>query len=169
VGCASACNRATSDTDRQPTRFVAFLAKAPLDFLQQPLDDTMYRCASALSVAMLALSFCLPTAAQVQRNFPSNALRGELIVGEIPQVSVNGTPGALAPGARIRGQNNMLQMSGSLVGAKLLVHYTLDTAGQVRDVWILTTEEAAKRPWPRTQLELDKWEFDFAAQTWSKP
>jgi hypothetical protein len=140
---------------------------------QQPLDNTMYRCASAsIATALIAASalvFTLPSAAQVQRNFPPNALRGELIVGDIPEVSLNGATATLAPGARIRSQNNLLQMSGSLVGAKLLVHYTLDTAGQVRDVWILTTDEAAKRPWPRTQLELDKWEFDFAAQTWSKP
>ena len=133
----------------------------------------MYRCASALSqitsAAVLALAFCMPAAAQVQRSFPPNALRGELIVGEIPQVAVNGVQGSLAPGARIRGQNNMLQMSGSLVGAKLLVHYTLDTAGQVKDIWILTPEEAAKRPWPRTTRELERWEFDFSAQTWSKP
>jgi hypothetical protein len=140
---------------------------------QQPLDNTMYRCAPALVATVLtaasALVFSLPSAAQVQRNFPPNALRGELIVGEIPQVSVNGVSGTLAPGVRIRGQNNMLQMSGSLVGAKLLVHYTLDTSGQVRDVWILTAEEAAKRPWPSTVVEAEKWEFDFATQTWSKP
>lgn len=129
----------------------------------------MYRCAPALVVAALALLSALPCVAQVQRNFPPNALRGELTVGEIPQVSVNGVAGLLSPGARIRGQNNMLQMSGSLVGAKLLVHYTLDAAGQVRDVWILTAAEAAKRPWPRTVMELEKWEFDFGAQTWSKP
>jgi hypothetical protein len=140
---------------------------------QQPLDNTMYRCVPAfLTTALIAASallFTLPSAAQVQRNFPPNALRGELIVGETPQVSVNGVSGSLAPGARIRGQNNMLQMSSTLAGAKLLVHYTLDTSGQVRDVWILTAEEAAKRPWPRTVVEAEKWEFDFGAQTWSKP
>ena len=137
----------------------------------------MYRCLTvcrprhifAMPVAALALSFSLSAFAQVQRNFPPNALRGELVVGELPQVSVNGAAGALAPGARIRGQNNMLQMSGSLAGAKLLVHYTLDTAGQVKDVWILTADEAAKRPWPRTLMEAEKWEFDSGAQTWSKP
>ena len=64
----------------------------------------MYRCAPALVVAALALLFALPCVAQVQRNFPPNALRGELTVGEIPQVSVNGVAGLLSPGARIRGQ-----------------------------------------------------------------
>ena len=129
----------------------------------------MYRCFPSVSVATLALFFSLSAFAQVQRNFPPNALRGELVVWEIPQVSVNGVVGELAPGARIRGQNNMLQLSGGLTGAKLLVHYTLDTAGQVKEVWILTSDEAAKRPWPRTVMEAEKWEFDFGAQTWSKP
>jgi hypothetical protein len=149
-------------------RLLACEGKEPVFFLQ-PLDNTMYRCVYALLAAALALFFSLPSLAQVQRNFPPNALRGELVVVDIPQVSINGVSGSLAPGSRIRGQNNMLQMSGSLVGAKLLVHYTLDTSGQVKDVWILTPEEAAKRPWPRTLLEAEKWEFDFGAQTWSKP
>ncbi len=129
----------------------------------------MYRCASALSAATLAFFFSLPCLAQVQRNFPPNALRGELVVGDLPQAKVNGVATTLSPGVRIRGQNNLLQMSGGLTGAKLLVHYTLDGAGQVKDVWILTSEEAAKRPWPRTPIEMEKWEFDFGAQTWSKP
>jgi hypothetical protein len=149
-------------------RLLACEGKGPIFFLQ-PLDNTMYRCVYALSAAALALFFSFPGLAQVQRNFPPNALRGELVVVDVPQVSINGVSGSLAPGVRIRGQNNMLQMSGSLVGAKLLVHYTLDTSGQVKDVWILTPDEAAKRPWPRTMLEAEKWEFDFGAQTWSKP
>ena len=42
---------------------------------------------------------------------------------------MNGNPLRLAPGARIRGQNNMLAMSGSLVGQRLAVHYTLTAHG----------------------------------------
>ena len=128
----------------------------------------MYRC-FALSDVVLALFLSMPIWAQAQRNFPPNALRGELVVGTPPQVSVNGVAGNLSPGARIRGQNNMLLLSDGLVGAKLLVHYTFDTSGEVKDVWILTPEEAAKRPWPRTLVESEKWEFNFGAQTWSKP
>lgn len=128
----------------------------------------MYRC-FALPAVVLAFFLSVPIWAQAQRNFPPNALRGELVVGTPPQVSVNGIAGKLSPGARIRGQNNMLLLSDGLVGGKLLVHYTFDTAGEVKDVWILTPEEAAKRPWPRTLVESEKWEFDFGAQTWSKP
>ena len=135
----------------------------------------MYRCASAKS-SLLAVAFalaasllCLPGAAQVQRNFPPTALRGELVVGVPPQVRLNGDASQLAPGARIRGENNMLQMSGSLEGSKLIVNYTLDTSGQIRDVWILTPDEMRKRPWPKTLLEAQTWVFDSGTQTWAKP
>jgi hypothetical protein len=132
----------------------------------------MYRCASVFFAAALALilsSFSLPSMAQLQRNFPSNALRGELVVGDIPDVKVNGAAGRFSPGARIRGQNNILLLLGGLVGSRYLVHYTLDMAGEVKDVWVLTSEEAAKQPWPSTLLESERWQFDSSAQTWSKP
>jgi hypothetical protein len=60
-------------------------------------------------------------------------------------------------------------LSGGLTGSKLVVHYTLDADGQVQDVWILTADELAKRPWPKTVLEAQAWTFDFATQTWAKP
>ena len=63
----------------------------------------------------------------------------------------------------------MVQMSGALSGAKLLVHYTIDTYGLVKDVWILRPEEAAVRPWPATLEQAQTWTFDPNAQTWSKP
>ena len=136
----------------------------------------MYRCAHAkyssafaVACALATTLWCLPGAAQVQRNFPPTALRGELLVGTPPMVSLNGDASQLAPGARIRGQNNMLQMSGSLEGSRLVVNYTLDMSGQIYDVWILTPEEARKRPWPKTMLDAQAWLFDFGAQTWTKP
>jgi hypothetical protein len=63
----------------------------------------------------------------------------------------------------------MLAMSGSLVGARLLVHYTTDMQGLVSNVWILTPDEAARRPWPTTAQEAQTWSFDPAAQAWTKP
>lgn len=132
----------------------------------------MYRCASATLAVAIAASTALiasPSAAQVQRNFPPSALRGELVVGDPPQILLNGVASQLAPGTRIRGQNNMLQMSGSLSGTRLIVNYTLDLGGQLADVWILRPDELAKRPWPKTLLEAQTWVFDFGAQTWAKP
>jgi len=126
----------------------------------------MYRCVIAASAAFFVAA---PAAAQVQRNFPQNALRGALVVDSPPQVTLNGRPARLAPGARIRGTQNMLEMSGALVGMKLLVHYTLDPEGLVKEVWILTPVEAAKKPWPTATIETQTWTFDPVAQVWSKP
>ncbi len=78
-------------------------------------------------------------------------------------------PARLAPGARIRGQDNLLQMSAALTGVRLPVHYTLDAYGLVRDVWVLRPDEAQVRPWPRSPAEAAAWRFDPIAQTWSKP
>jgi hypothetical protein len=126
----------------------------------------MLRCAFVLAAAaVLAQS----AAAQVARNFPPTALRGELVVGLPPEVSLNGQAARLAPGARIRGQDNMLQMSGALSGARLLVHYTVDPSGLLLDVWILTAAEAAKKPWPTTLKQRTTWVFDPLAQTWTEP
>ena len=59
-------------------------------------------------------------------------------------------------------------MSATLAGTSLLVHYTLDSFGLIKDVWILTPEESAKRPWPTTPDEAQNWEFDPVAQAWTK-
>ena len=110
----------------------------------------------------------LPAMAQAQRNFPADALRGALVVENPPEITLNGQAARLAPGARIRGQSNMLAMSGSLAGQRLLVNYTFDMNGHVKDVWILTPGEASRKPWPSTPEEAARWEFDAAAQTWTR-
>jgi len=126
----------------------------------------VYRCVLVLLASLwIAVS---PAAAQVQRNFPADALRGALVVENVPEITLNGAPARLAPGARIRGQNNLLVMSGSIAGQRQLVHYTVDMQGHVKDVWILTPEEAARRPWPSTPQEAASWSFDSAAQTWTR-
>lgn len=118
-------------------------------------------------VLLIALAAALPSHAQ--RLFERSALRGELVVKAPPEVLLNGKPARLSPGARIRNASNMLQLSGSLLEQKLLVHYRLDSLGQVHEVWILSPTEAAKQPWPRTVAEADKWLFNPTLQTWSRP
>jgi len=125
----------------------------------------MYRCVAAAAAVLFLVA---PASAQ-QRQFPQNALRGALQFVEPPEILLNGQPARLAPGARIRGQNNMLVLSGALSGSKLLVHYTVDIGALVKDVWILTPEEAAKKPWPTNPGEAESWSFDSVAQTWTKP
>jgi hypothetical protein len=126
----------------------------------------MIRCVT-LAAALFASA--LPAAAQMQRHFPANALRGELVVLQPPAALLNGSPARLAPGARIRGENNLLVMSGALANQRLVVHYTLDTTGLLQDVWVLTAAELARRPWPATPEQARTWTFDAAAQSWSRP
>lgn len=126
----------------------------------------MLRCAS-LAVALAA---CLQTAtAQVPRNFPGNALRGEIVVTQPPDLLLNKQPARLSPGARIRGTNNLLQASGGLIGQRLVVHYTLDNYGLLHDVWVLTPAEFARKPWPVTPQQAAAWQFNPAAQAWTRP
>ena len=89
----------------------------------------MLRC--FIAGLTLAVSLASPATAQVQRQFPQSALRGQMIFVNPPEVRLNGAAVVLAPGSRIRGQNNMLEMSGTLTGSKLWVHYTMDTQGSV--------------------------------------
>ena len=125
----------------------------------------MLRCVSLL---IASLTLAMPAFAQLERNFPATALRGELRVLQPPAVTIDGKEARLAPGARIRDQNNLLAMSGSLVDRALAVHYTLEGNGMLLDVWLLTPQELARRPWPKTQEEARNWIFDPVGQSWSK-
>ena len=127
---------------------------------------TMIRRALVV-VGMLGL--CLPVLAQLQRQFPPTALRGEVEFGQPPEVRLNSEPWRLSPGTRIRDLNNMLVLSGSLVGSRHVVHYTIEAPGQIKDVWILRADEIANQPWPRTTKEASDWTFDVIAQRWTRP
>jgi hypothetical protein len=131
---------------------------------------TMLRCVTLACViaATSALTAPLSAHAQQQRVFPATALRGELRIQQPPEVTLNGRPARLAPGARIRGADNLLQMSGALAGQALTVHYTRDDYELLRDVWILTPAERARQPWPATPAEAAAWRFDPVGQTWSR-
>jgi hypothetical protein len=125
----------------------------------------MFRC--ALLVTSLAL---VAAAASAQtRNFPATALRGDFTVSATPEVVLNRKPARLAPGARIRGADNMLLLPGTIANQRLLVHYTLDLHGNILDVWVLTPAEAARKPWPTSQQEAAAWRFNPDQQVWSKP
>jgi len=128
----------------------------------------MFRCAL---VATLATALAWPAAAQIVpgRAFTAQTLRGTLQVTQPPEVLLNGQASRLAPGARIRGADNLLVLSSTVIGQKLLVHYTLDTLGNVHLVWVLTPEEAARRPWPVTMDEAQRWQFNPATQSWTRP
>ncbi len=102
----------------------------------------------ALTAALLSLG--AQVSAQINvRPFPPNAERGAMVVTYPPVIQMNGKPDRLSPGARIRGQNNLLQMSGSLIGQTLLVNFVRTPSGEVHEVWILTEAEAALKLPPK--------------------
>ncbi len=119
--------------------------------------------------ATVALAVAAPAAAQVKRAFPQNALRGVIAFGLTPEVQVNGVSARLAPGARIRDGNNTVVLPAAVTGGRFVVHYTVDTSGLVKDVWILRPEEMAVQPWPTTREQAQTWTFDPVGQFWTKP
>ncbi|WP_232834454.1 hypothetical protein [Rhodoferax ferrireducens] len=94
-------------------------------------------------LVMLWASSLSPASAQsMLRQFPPAAKRGTLLVTAPPEILINGASARLSPGARIKGVNNGLVMSGALVGQSVLVNYVRDGQGQISEVWILSPEEA---------------------------
>ena len=130
----------------------------------------MHRCVMTGLKTMAALALTASAQAQaLHRPFPATALRGELTLSNPPQVLLNGQDARLAPGSRIKGENNLIQLPGTLVGQTLRVNYTLDNYGLIQDVWILTPTERAVDPWPHTLQEAQTWVFNPSSQTWTKP
>ncbi len=128
----------------------------------------MYRC--ALAAIVVATSILAPASAQTLRTFPPNTLRGAMIFGDYPVVSLNGLVTRLSPGSRVRGADNMTVMPPAIAGNKLLVHYTVDVGSNlVKDVWILTPDEAAIKPWPTTLEEARTWSYNPTTRRWTKP
>ena len=126
----------------------------------------MIRCAAVL-LSLASLASSVP--AQVPRLFPPTALRGELVFAQPPDVLLNGTPARLAPGARIRNEENRFEVMGALAGRKQVVHFTRDAGGQLLEVWLLTPSERARQPWPSNEAQAKNWQFDPVAQIWSRP
>ena len=128
----------------------------------------MNRCLKVLAALALAVPALAQAQAQFQRAFPANALRGELQVTQPPEAVLNDQVVRLAPGARIRGGDNLLVMSGAMAGKKAQVVYTIDSYGLLIDIWLLREDETGKL-WPKTREEAAQWSFDPVGQTWTKP
>ncbi len=109
---------------------------------RSPLRTTGWR------IALIATLMGLTVSASAQhsvRPFPANALRGTLQVTNPPEVLLDGRAARMSPGARIRAENNLLVMSGALVGKNLVVNYVRDSQGMLHDVWLLNATEAQQR------------------------
>ena len=104
------------------------------------------------------------------RPFPAQALRGELSITAWPEARLNDQSVRLAPGARVRGADNLLRPPASLTGQTLLVHYTVEaTTGLLMEVWLLNDAERNNRPWPTTPAEARTWHFNPTTQKWARP
>jgi hypothetical protein len=125
----------------------------------------MYRCAL---LAFAASAACVCAHAQTHRPFTKQTLRGELVIQQTPDVTLNGKSARMAPGSRLRGDNNLLLQPASVAGQKLVVHYTVDSFGLLMDIWVLNGAELANKPWPTTAADAAAWTFNAATQTWSK-
>ncbi|MDP3651325.1 MAG: hypothetical protein Q8R67_06545 [Rhodoferax sp.] len=101
---------------------------------------------AAWRIALLTALLCFGASAMAQvttaRPFPPTAKLGAMLITHPPEMLINGQVERLSPGARIRGTNNMLVMSGALVGQSLLVAYVREPLGLVHEVWVLTEAEA---------------------------
>ncbi len=133
----------------------------------------MFRCFLSILTLLFAHSLGaqgLSNQPPLKRNFTEATLRAQVTFLNPPAISLNDQPALLSPGSKIRNQNNLVVLSGSLVGQRFKVHYTVDqTTHQVRDIWILRPEEAAISPWPQSLAEAAAWRFDNATQRWHKP
>ncbi len=82
-------------------------------------------------------------AAAQLRTIPDDAKRGVLSHVQEMIVQIDGAPMRLAPGAQIRDVSNRILLPAAVPPGSL-VKYRLDGDGFVKQVWILTPEEAAQ-------------------------
>ena len=73
-----------------------------------------------------------------------HALRGLLVVGNPPAITLNGKPERLSPGSRIRDTQNRIVFASTLTGQQLVVNYVRESNGMVHEVWLLNPYEQAQ-------------------------
>ena len=106
-----------------------------------------YRSFMSKLLLLLILSFawgCAPVQAQTMRSLPQQGERGTLGQNQaLPEVAIGSKVLRLAPGAIIYDQNNR-----SIVHSQLPsdtdVFYTIDPAGDIQRIYILTEQERAR-------------------------
>jgi hypothetical protein len=96
-----------------------------------------------LAAFALALAAAAASAQLSVRNLPDDARRGYLSFVQTNVVSLDSKELRLAPGAQIRGPNNLLVLPTALP-KNSLVKYQLDGRGNLVRAWILTPQEAAQ-------------------------
>lgn len=108
---------------------------------------TLFIAAGALLAGAGAL---FHTESQAERAFPPMTQRAEMTFVQLPDVLINGTPERLPHNVRVRDERNATVVPGRVNGQKAVVNYLRDRGGTIREVWILSAQEAATplRPQP---------------------
>jgi len=95
--------------------------------------------------ALLVCVCLFATGAHAQlRSIPEQAKDGQIRHLQEMIVSINGVAARLAPGVQIRDQHNRLMLP-TAIPAGAQVKYLLDTDGMVRQVWVLSPDEAKQQ------------------------
>jgi len=107
----------------------------------------------AACALLVGASMVFHQEARAERGFPLKTERAEMKFIELPDVLLNGKPERLAHAVRVRDERNAIVMPGVVNGRTAVVNYLRDARGQVREVWILSPQEAALplKPVPTTR------------------
>ena len=100
-----------------------------------------------LPLLAVLLAAAAPGATAQIRAIPSEAQVGTMRHLEFMTVELDGEPRTLAPGAQIRDVENRIVRPGALEQHQP-VRYTLDSAGMVFRVWMLSAQEKEALPPP---------------------
>jgi hypothetical protein len=96
---------------------------------------------SLLIFAVACMFSAAPAQSQQRREpIPPTAVVGVAAPAVAPGLQINGKSARLAPGGRIFGTNNMLVLPSALP-ANSPVAVTLEHNGDIKTMWILTSEE----------------------------
>jgi hypothetical protein len=119
-------------------------------------EATMNRFLVTFFLALFALSAAAPVAAA--RNFPPAAKRGELKAHEYPHYKIGKIVFRLSAGGKIFSEQNTIIMPVSLQRKTAQVMYLIDINGQLSALWLLTRDEAARIPLPKSSAAEKKKE-----------
>ena len=115
------------------------MARFPFAFLDDAMKPTRRR--TLLRAAALLLP--LPALA-IKRDFPRNAVRGQMTFGRDREVAVNGMREKLPLGVHVLDERNRPPLRGALEGKTFTVNYVRDRKGIIREIWLLTPQEAQR-------------------------
>ena len=96
---------------------------------------------------LCAAALLLPLPALAGRVFPKGTVRGQMHFVRDKEVFVNGQREKLSPGVRLHDEKGRIPLRGALDGKAYTVNYVRDPRGVIREVWLLTPQEA-QQPMP---------------------